>query len=54
MKVEFKAKKDIFCEEPGYYISQYIDGKEVVRQFIPADHFREFCEAAGIDPIIID
>ena len=54
MKVEFKAQKDIFCGEPGYYVSQYIDGKEVAKQFIHSDHFREFCEAAGINPVIVD
>lgn len=50
----FTAKKTIFCGQPGYDVSQYIDGKEVVNQFIPETSYKTFCDAIGVVPVITE
>ena len=45
----FTAEKCIFQCSQGYTVKQWIDGACVCSQFIPAEAFRGFCDAAGID-----
>ena len=45
----FTAEKCIFQGVPGYTVKQWISGNCVCSQFIPAEAFRGFCTAAGID-----
>ena len=45
----FTAEKCNFQGVPGYMLKQCHDGVVVCSQFIPADAFRGFCNAAGID-----
>lgn len=52
MKNGFIAKKTNFCGQSGYDVSQYIDGEEVVKQFIPESSYNTFCDSIGITPVI--
>lgn len=52
MKNGFTAKKTNFCGNTGYDVSQYIDGEEVVKQFIPESSYKSFCDVTGITPVI--
>lgn len=54
MQNGFTARKTNFCGQSGYSVSQYIDGKEVINQFIPETSYKAFCELTGAKPIIID
>ena len=54
MKNGFAAKKVTFCGQQGYDVSQYIDGEEVVKQFIPESSYKSFCDVTGITPVIED
>lgn len=49
----FTAEKANFCGEPGYMVSQYHNGKEVVKQFIPETSYKAFCKAINAEPVII-
>lgn len=53
MQNGFTARKTNFCGQSGYNVSQYIDGKEVVNQFIPETSYKAFCEFTGAKPIVI-
>lgn len=48
----FTAEKANFCGEPGYMVSQYHNGKEVVKQFIPETSYKAFCKAINAEPVI--
>lgn len=50
----FTASKTIFCGEPGYVVSQWRSGEEVVTQFIPGTDYKAFCDAIGVVPAIVD
>lgn len=52
MKNGFTARKANFCGHPGYDVSQYINGEEVIKQFIPESSYNTFCDAIGITPVI--
>ena len=52
MQSGFSAKKTNFCGQHGYDVSQYIDGEEVVKQFIQESIYKEFCDAIGVVPVI--
>ena len=54
MKNGFTAKKVTFCGQQGYDVSQYIDGEEVVKQFIQESIYKSFCDVTGITPVIED
>lgn len=45
----FTAEKCNFQGVQGYTVKQLIDSAVVCSQFIPAEAFRGFCTAAGID-----
>lgn len=45
----FTAEKYNFQGVPGYIVKQWIGGACVCSQFIPAEAFPGFCNAAGID-----
>lgn len=49
----FTAEKTNFCGKPGYMVSQYHNGKEVVKQFIPETSYKAFCKAINTEPVII-
>lgn len=44
---EFKIEKCIFYGEKGAQVIQIRSGREVVRQFVPADCLRDFCGQIG-------
>lgn len=44
---KFKIKKCTFCGEKGAQVIQIRSGREVVRQFVPADCLRDFCAQIG-------
>ena len=52
MKNGFTAKEVTFCGQQGYNVSQYINGEEVIKQFIPESSYKAFCDAIGITPVI--
>lgn len=49
IKDGFTAEKCNFQGVSNYTVKQWIDGACVCSQFIPAEAFRGFCTAAGID-----
>lgn len=53
MKNGFTAEKCNFQGVPGYMLHQRHDGVCVCSQFIPAEAFRGFCDAAGIEQSVI-
>ena len=44
---EFNIEKCTFCGEKGAQVIQIRNGREVVRQFIPEDCFRDFFTQIG-------
>lgn len=49
IKNGFTAEKCVFQCVQGYKVKQWNGGACVCSQFIPAEAFRGFCTAAGID-----
>ena len=49
IKNGFTAENCNFQGVPGYTLNQWIDGACICSQFIPAEAFRGFCDAVGID-----
>ena len=53
MKNGFTAERMNFCGEPGYMLTQYRNGEEVVKQFLDDLSYSDFCRAYNINPVII-
>jgi hypothetical protein len=51
---EFKAYEVNFQGETGYMVSQFINGKRVVEQFIPQNSFEGFSDAIGMKIKIVE
>lgn len=43
----FEIEKCTFCGEKGAQVIQIRSGREIVRQFVPADCLRDFCAQIG-------
>lgn len=54
MKEGFTAAKCTFNGVPGFMVSQWYEGKEIVKQFIPEIAYKDFCTAAGVQPELIN
>lgn len=52
-KDRFTAKEWDFQGEPGYMVSQFLNGRKTVEQFIPKSSYKFFCDAIGVQPEII-
>lgn len=52
-RYRFTAEKTDFCGEDGYTVKQYDKENVVVEQFVLAECFENFCNAAGIKPEMI-
>jgi hypothetical protein len=50
----FKAYEVSFQGEPGYMVSQYKNGKQVIEQFISKAGYKMFCDIIGTVPEIVE
>jgi hypothetical protein len=52
MQNGFTAKVCCFEGVLGYMVFQWLDGAIICSQFVTGSYYKEFCTAAGINPII--
>lgn len=50
----FTAEKCNFNGEPGYTVCQFHNGAKCCEQYIPEKSYRNFCNAIGVEPEILD
>lgn len=51
---DFKAVEVNFQGVPGYMVSQYVNGEQVVEQFVSKDCYELFCNSIGMVPEIAE
>lgn len=54
MKNGFTAKKTVFNDRDGFMVTQWIDGENMIEQFVRDDEYDEFCEFIGTIPEMED
>lgn len=53
MENKFIAKKVNWCGTPGYMVSQIRNSKEIGKQFIPEEVYKDYCRMIGTEPEIV-